>query len=180
MKSAPVQLLQVMFKKVSIEWDERHAPQTPPNPFTTSFTFDGVELNTEFSIGELDLEHEQGQMYLLSFRLVVDNAPQEDGEEQKYSPYLIDVEARGVVLIPKGAERLGPPEELATVNGASLIWSALREQVLTVSARMLAGQIMLPTMSFHDLKKSGGVEAKLAPALVTEQAPRRGRGRRKG
>lgn len=178
MKSAPVQLLQVMFKKVSIEWDERHAPQTPPNPFTTSFTFDGVELNTEFSIGELDLEHEQGQMYLLSFRLVVDNAPQEDGEEQKYSPYLIDVEARGVVLIPKGAERLGPPEELATVNGASLMWSALREQVLTVSARMLAGQVMLPTMNFHDLRQSG---VKLAePAPVTRKVSRDGRGRRRG
>jgi hypothetical protein len=178
MKSAPVQLLQVMFKKVSIEWDERHAPQTPPNPFTTSFTFDGVELNTEFGIGELDLEHEQGQMYLLSFRLVLDNAPQEDGEEQKYSPYLIDVEARGVVLIPKGAERLGPPEELATVNGASLMWSALREQVLTVSARMLAGQVMLPTMNFHDLKKRGGEVAE--PAPVTGKVSRDGRGRRRG
>lgn len=178
MKSAPVQLLQVIFKKVSIEWDERHAPQTPPNPFTTSFTFDGVELNTEFGIGELDLEHEQGQMYLLSFRLVVDNAPQEDGEEQKYSPYLIDVEARGVVLIPKGAERLAPPEELATVNGASLMWSALREQVLTVSARMLAGQVMLPTMNFHDLRQIGVKAAE--PAPVTGKVSRDGRGRRKG
>ena len=94
MKPAPVQLLQVMFKKVSVEWDERHAPQEPPNPFTTTFMFDGVDLTTEFSIGELDLNHERGRMYLVSLRLAVDNEPREDKEDQKYSPYLIDVEAR--------------------------------------------------------------------------------------
>ena len=155
MKAAPVQLLQVMFKKVSVEWDERHAPQEPPNPFTTTFMFDGVDLTTEFSIGELDPNHERGRMYLLSLRLVVDNEPREDKEDQKYSPYLIDVEARGVVLIPNGAEKLAPPEDLAAVNGASLLWSALREQLLTVSSRMMAGQVMLPTMNFHDLRKEG-------------------------
>src|SRR5690606_27359725 len=116
MKSAPVQLLQVMFKKVSVEWDESHAPREPPNPFTTAFVFDGVDLNTEFSIGELDPEHERGRMYLLGLRLVVDNAPRPDEKEQKFSPYLIDIEARGVVLIPSGAEKLAPAEDLAAVN----------------------------------------------------------------
>lgn len=171
MKPAPVQLLQVMFKKVSVEWDERHAPQEPPNPFTTTFMFDGVDLTTEFSIGELDLNHERGRMYLVSLRLAVDNEPREDKEDQKYSPYLIDVEARGVVLIPNGAEKLAPPEDLAAVNGASLLWSALREQVLTVSSRMMAGQVMLPTMNFLDLRKEGSGSSESVAAQTLKKSP---------
>jgi preprotein translocase subunit SecB len=107
-------------------------------------------------------------MYLLSFRLVVDNEPREGKEDQKYSPYLIDVEARGVVLIPNGAEKLAPPEDLAAVNGASLLWSALREQVLTVSSRMMAGQVMLPTMNFHDLKQQEASRKQARPKLATQ------------
>lgn len=170
MKSAPVQLLQVMFKKVSVEWDESRAPQEPPNPFTTAFVFDGVDLNTEFSIGELDPEHERGRMYLLSLRLLVDNAPRQDEKEQKFSPYLIDIEARGVVLIPNGAEKLAPAEDLAAVNGASLLWSALRDQLLATSSRMMAGQVMLPTMNFHDLKMAQGSPAASARARTRDKS----------
>lgn len=175
MKAAPVQLLQVMFKKVHVEWDERHAPQDPPNPFTNTFMFDGVDLMTEFSVGELEPNHERGRMYLLSLRLVVDNEPRGGKEAQKYSPYLVDVEARGVVLIPTGAERLAPPEDLAAVNGASLLWSALREQVLTVSSRMMAGQVMLPTMNFHDLKQQNSPPDEAPQALVTKSKRTRSR-----
>lgn len=175
MKPAPIQLLQVLFKKVQVEWDERHAPPEPPNPFTTIFTFDGVDLSTEFSIGDLDPHHERGRMYLVGLRVTVDNEPVGDKPDQKFSPYLIDVEARGVVLIPNGAEKLAPPEDLAAVNGASLLWSALREQVLTVTSRMLAGQAMLPTMNFHDLRlQTGTTGGSLAPAAV-EQPKKRGK-----
>ena len=34
----------------------------------------------------------------------------------KFSPYLIDIETAGVILLPKGAEKLGPPADLVTVN----------------------------------------------------------------
>lgn len=158
MKPAPIQLLQVLFKKVQVELDEEHAPLEPRNPFATTFVFDGVDISTEFSIGEMDPDHERGRMFLVSLQVIVDNEPADKRSDQKYSPYRLDVEARGVVVIPDGAEKLALPEDLAAVNGASLLWSALREQVLTVTARMMAGPVMLPTMSFHDLAQCKDLE----------------------
>ncbi|WP_138677272.1 hypothetical protein [Candidatus Accumulibacter phosphatis] len=146
-------MLQMMFRKVSVELDERHAPPEPPNPFTSIFVFDGVEINTECGIGELDPAHERGRLYMVTLRVLIDNQPKEEAQQGKYSPYLIDVDARGVVIVPKAAEQLAPPEDLAMVNGASLLWSAVREQVLSLTSRMLAGPVMLPTMNFHDLRK---------------------------
>ncbi len=94
-------------------------------------------------------------MYGASLRVVVDNAPNPELKDQKFSPYRIDVAAEGVILVPKGAEKLSPPEDLATVNGAVMLWSVVREQVLGLTSRMRAGPVMLPTVHFHDLKGTG-------------------------
>lgn len=69
-----------------------------------------------------------------------------------------------MVVVPKGAEQLAPPEDLAAVNGTSLLWSAVREQVLSLTSRMPAGPVMLPTMNFYDLKKGLDVDERAAPA----------------
>lgn len=65
-------------------------------------------------------------------------------------PYL----AVALVRIPPGAERLAPPYDLAVVNGASLIWSAFREQLKNLTYRMPNGPVMLPSVHFHDLKST--------------------------
>ena len=162
MKTSPIQLLQLMFKSVHVEIDPAHAPAEPTNPITTAFVFDGIGINTEVGLAEVDLTHERGAMYLVSLRVVVNNQPAAGESESKFSPYLIDVEVAGVVLLPKGAEKLGPADDLVTVNGAALLWSAIREQLLTLTSRMPAGPVMLPTVHFHDLKQS--------PAPVTAAA----------
>ena len=152
MKPSPIQLLQLFFKHVRVEVDPAHIPSEPANPLTSAFVFDGISIQTEFGIGEIDPDHERGRMFLTTLRVVVDNNPLPKEEGQKFSPYKVDVAVDGVVAIPKGAEKLAPPESLAAVNGASLLWSAVREQVLSLTARMPAGSIMLPTVHFHDLK----------------------------
>lgn len=164
MKPAPIQLLQVMFTKVSVELDERYAPEDPPNPFTSIFVFDGVEISTECGIGELDANHERGRLYLVTLRVLINNHAEPSALERKFSPYLIDVGARGVVVVLKGAERLAPPEDLAAVNGTSLLWSAVREQVLSLTSRMQAGPVTLPSMNFHDLKQKEDAAEQAAPA----------------
>ena len=162
MKTSPIQLLQLMFKSVHVEIDPAHAPAEPTNPITTAFVFDGIGINTEVGLAEVDLAHERGAMYLVSLRVVVNNQPAAGESESKFSPYLIDVEVAGVVLLLKGSEKLGPAEDLVTVNGAALLWSAIREQLLTLTSRMPAGPVMLPTVHFHDLKQS------TAPAAAIE------------
>jgi hypothetical protein len=158
MKASPIQLLRLTFKHVSVSLDQDHLPPEIPNPLEAVFTFDGVGIHTEVGIGEADPQ-DNGRLYFLELKVVVDNATQPEATNPKYSPYRIDIATEGVVLVPNGAEKVGPPEDLAIVNGTSLLWSAVREQVLSLTARMRAGPVMLPTVHFHDLKRS----AKAAP-----------------
>lgn len=173
MKPSPVQLMQLMFKHVKVELDPAHFPVEVPNPLTSVFTFDGVSLQSEVGIGEADPDHERGTVFFVELRVVVDNEPNPDNEDQKYAPYKVDVAVEGVVLIPKGAEKLGDPEDLAAVNGASMLWSAVREQVLTITSRMRAGPVVLPSVHFHDLKKRNEAPNVAAPSAVAAKRVRR-------
>ena len=153
MKPSPIQLLQLTFKRVYVEIDQAHAPAEPANPLTTVFVFDGVSITTEVGLAELDMDHERGPMYLVSLQVLIDNQASGDEPDRKFSPYRIDIEAAAIILLPKGAEELAAPNDLVSVNGAALLWSAIREQLLTLTSRMPAGPVMLPTVHFHDLKQ---------------------------
>lgn len=166
MKPSPIQLLRLTFKHVNVALDPVHLPPEIPNPLEAVFTFDGVSIHTEVGIGEA-VPQDNGQLFFLELKVVVDNLTQPEAVNQKYSPYTIDIATEGVVLVPRGAEKLGPPEDLAIVNGTSLLWSAIREQVLSLTARMRAGPVMLPTVHFHDLKQK---PAKESTAAAPEQA----------
>jgi len=170
MKPSPVQLLQLMFKHVRVELDPKHQPPEIPNPLISVYTFDGVSIQSEVGLGEADPNHERGTVFFVELRVIVDNEPDADSTDQKFSPYTIDVAVEGVILIPKGAEKLAAPEDLAAVNGASLLWSAVREQILNLTSRMRAGPVVLPTVHFHDLKKQHSVQAEATAAVGTEQA----------
>lgn len=167
MKPSPIQLLRLMFKHVKVELDPGNLPPQIPNPLEAVFTFDGVSIHTEVGIGEAEPQV-NGKLYFLELKVVVDNEPQPEALNQKFAPYTIDIAVEGIVLVPNGAEELGPTEDLAAVNGTSLLWSAVREQVLSLTARMRAGPVMLPTVHFHDLKSS----AKTAAPAAVEAEPR--------
>lgn len=156
MKASPVQLVQLTFRKVCVELDERHCPSEPPNPLMSTFSFEGVTLKTNIGFGELkEATSENGTVYQIDFELIVDNEVQEGAKQQRFSPYLVDVRVTALVRVPPGAEKLAPPEELGIVNGAALVWSALREQISNVTSRMPMGLVLLPTVHFHDLKANG-------------------------
>ena len=173
MKASPIQLLQLMFKHVKVELDPEHLPAEVPNPLTSVFAFDGVSLQSEVGIGEADPDHERGTVFFVELRVVVDNEPNPDNKDQKYAPYKVDVAVEGVVLIPKGAEQLADAEDLAAVNGASMLWSAVREQVLTITSRMRAGPVVLPSVHFHDLKKRNEAPEVTAPPAIAVKRVRR-------
>jgi hypothetical protein len=154
MKTSPVQMLQLFFNNVSVEYDVQHAPKTLPNPLTSVITLEGVGLTAEVSTVEADTSHEHGQIYLVAMRLAVGNETEDEASSQVYSPYKINIDAKALVLILKGAEKIDTPQNLAAVNGASLIWSAIRDQVLNLTSRMPAGPVMLPTVTFQDLREN--------------------------
>ena len=173
MKASPVQLLQLMFKHVKVEIDPEHLPAEVPNPLTSVFTFDGVGVHSEVGIGEPDPDHEQGTLFFVGLRVVVDNVPDPERLEQKFAPYKVDVAAEGVFLVPKSAEQQPEDaEDLAVVNGASMLWSAVREQVSMLTSRMRAGPVVLPTVQFHDLKRHGKTDQQGVATAAAKQGRR--------
>jgi len=159
MKTGPVQMLQLFFRKVDVEYDAAHAPKNLPNPLTTVFAFAGVSLDTEVSLVEAEATQEHGQVFLVSMHLAVKNEVEENTPDQVFSPYKIDIEAKALVLVLKGTERIETPENLATVNGASFLWSAMRDQILALTSRMQAGPAILPAVTFHDMKTTAASAA---------------------
>lgn len=168
MKASPLQLLQLFFQKLSIEVDSRHLPDEIPNPLTHPFHFDGVTLRTKVGISEPDDSDGDERVYQLSFGLTVDNEARE-GSEQQFSPYLLDVQAVAWVRLHRNAESLAPLRDLALVNGAALIWSAIREQVALTTGRMPYGTVHLPTVHFQDLRSDA---KEPAPAVKRVAAKR--------
>lgn len=167
MKLSPVQMLKVSFKHVRVETDEARVPAELPNPLTTVFVFSGIDVRTDFGMVEADGPNDDGRTFFGTLRVVVDNQPRADEAKRNFSPYLIDVQVDGVFLVPRGAEKLAPPEDLVAVNGAGLLWSVIREQVFALTSRMPVGPVMLPTVHFHDLKQSKP-EQGAAPSSVAE------------
>ena len=151
MKSSPVQLLQLLFEKVAIELDERHASTEPPG-VTPPFSFEGVTLKTTVGIAELERMGAAVHLFQVSFELFVENKKSKSKKPQRFCPYLLHLKAKCLVHVPVAAASLASVQDLALVNGAALIWSSMREQVAGVTSRMSAGQILLPTVHFQDLR----------------------------
>lgn len=154
MKISPLQLVHLSFRKISVEVDVAHLPSEGQTSVDEHSLFDGVVIKSQVSKTQLQDEDARGTPYFLTFSLALDNKPDPASTRQKFSPYLLDIEVGAVVILCHGAEKLGDPEDLVAVNGPALIWGAIREQVATLTARMPAGTALLPSVNFHDLKKS--------------------------
>lgn len=94
------------------------------------------------------------------------------GSSDASKPFLYDVEIQvhGIVQVSEGfpADR---KEQLALVNGFSMLYSAAREMLLNVTARS-GGAVSLPTLSFvalvqDALKQKSEAQAQPPPPAVT-------------
>ena len=152
MKTSPIQLKEITFRRVSVELDAARIPEDGSPPSDVSFDFDNVTISTHTSFSLAEEANEPGASYFLVLRVLIENKESKD-KQLRYSPYLMDIEAGAVVRALPGSEVLGDIEDLVVINGTSLLWSAIREQVCTLTARMPAGLVMLPTVNFQDLRK---------------------------
>lgn len=118
MKISPVQLKQLMFKRVRVDLDEAHMPAPDEAPWRRVALFEGVNIATGFGIETLTIPAEPGLHFMVSLQVQIDNVAVPDAPDQRFAPYQLDLEAAGVVTVPPGAETLAPPEDLAAVNGA--------------------------------------------------------------
>lgn len=162
MKTAPIQLSQLSFRRVSVELDVSRVQEDGSPPNDLAFDFEGVVIQTHVGYSPVEESKEPGASFFLTLRVVIDNHAS-DNKKVRFCPYRIDVEAGGVIRAVPGAEALGDIEDLIVVNGTSMLWSAIREQVCNLTARMPAGQVLLPTVHFQDLKNQHRQAAKADP-----------------
>jgi preprotein translocase subunit SecB len=87
------------------------------------------------------------------------------------APYSIQVSVRGIVRMHL-TQATGQAEERrvrALVNGASLLYGAVREMVSAITSRSTHGPLLLPSLSFQDLASHKPVE--VAPTALTSPVP---------
>ncbi len=178
MNISPIQMVELSFRKLSLEVDFDHLPDGSA-PRDAHSLLRNVGMRTQVQAQRIERNDPRGTLHFVTLRLIINNERHEPEADHHFSPYLIDIEAGAVILLAPGIERFGQPEDLVAVNGPALVWSAIREQVMNLTARMPAGPALLPSVNFHDLKKSARAEgagssgeAKAAEAEKSTKRPR--------
>ncbi len=144
MRPSPLKLNSLRFLHVSVY--PRNEPETL-DPVENPAPIDTWGANIHCSLTHAEADKEEGgevRDYMVALGIQVSDGP------EKVVPYKIDVECVGYFSIPNGfpdaAERL----EIAVVNGASLLYGAIREQVATVTSRCWYGELRLPSLNFRE------------------------------
>jgi preprotein translocase subunit SecB len=153
MKISPIQMHQFSFRRINVEFDAAHFDDKQLEKLERPLTFEGVNITTNVGLAPMEEGAPSGKNYLVTLQVLIDNKPSDGETSAKSSPYLIDVECGAIIRVLPGGEARPDIEDLVVVNGASLLWSTIREQVCNLTARMPLGLATLPTVNFHDLRK---------------------------
>lgn len=180
MKLSPIQLVHLSFRRVFVEVDIEHMEPPTFDGFDPRGMFEGVVVKAEVNTNRIEKDDSRGIPYFLTLRVVVNNEPDQENTSQKFSPYKIDVEVGGGVIVAHGAEHLGDPQDLATINGTAMLWGAVREKVAGLTSRMMIGEALLPSVHFQDLKKESKAAEDAIEGLSSRVSttPRRSRARK--
>jgi preprotein translocase subunit SecB len=165
MKVSPLQPKGIVFEEVSVQ------PTTDKDGnliSTEDFDFQGVKLGCD--VGHGDVLSENGEpvdnTMIVSVKLHIPN------EEGKLAPYRVKVSATGIFKWLDTSTSQTARRDLTVVNGASLLYGAVREMVLTITSRSMSGPMLLPSVHFQDSKPSEmEAQAKEKPVLDDSQAP---------
>lgn len=154
MRASPLQLVNLRFLKVQIEPTEVPDPTEPkPRVEGEPFDFSGVGIQTELGHGHGEVQGSEDAeiqpfMVTLAVRLT--------GEVGKQPPYRIDVKCAGYFTISvKAFTDSKRREDVAVVNGASMLYSSIRDLVSSVTSRSWGGEMLLPTMNFQNDAPNG-------------------------
>lgn len=141
MQSSPLQLKEYNFTLVHVKARE----DAPPHP-DGLLDMDGVMIDERIQWGLADQESQDPLWFGLKLYVGILN------KSGNTIPYDIEIEVQGLFsfdqIVPKEQR-----ESLLMVNGSSVLYSVMREQVLSLTARGAYGPVMLPTVNFLDHKQ---------------------------
>lgn len=164
MKKSPIQLLQTSLLKLSIEpvTEARYEKRRPSNPFE----YEQIALETSKACNKLPeywkeipppIEGLVDRTYYVQLGLRTPNDTTEVG------PYRFEIVLSGVIaVLPSRKELKVSDDDMALQYGLTLLYGVIREQLSTLTYKMMWGQVMLPTMNFMDEK---------TPEQATEATP---------
>lgn len=164
MKVSPVQLGAYLISRVSVE--PREPVSLTPIPLTKDDIVDwqGVNLQSNVEFGWGDGQGDNPRAFVVRLRLRIAN------ESGKPAPYNVDLESVGYFEL-LGEIPLEDREGIAKVNGASLLFSALRELLFSLTTRFPKGPLVLPSVNFHDLKERTVWAPANVPASISVSEP---------
>jgi preprotein translocase subunit SecB len=136
MKPAFMQLEQMTTSRLLVESLEGHDPNNEDAPTSPTARITGLARS------------EKDKQYW-KVALVIRLRPKKD---RSLPPYRLEVDVTGVFSTKTGEVAEPDLARLVGINGASMLYSAVREQVFMVTARGAWGPLQLPTVSFADLK----------------------------
>lgn len=139
MQPSVIQLLEMTFVGVKV-WPQPH--ELFNSQSVASFDFNDVEIG-EISKTYILTEEDDPLTYGVTLRIAIEN------KKGKVAPYDIDVVVVGHFKIRKSIAKENR-ENIITVNGCSMLYSAVREQVMMITSRSVHGKLILPTVSFQD------------------------------
>lgn len=143
MNRSPLQLKHYHFLSLALHANEDFDPATIAGAEGPYPSFEGIQLEPEVSLFSNDEDGDCGP-YLL--RLEMAFMP----DENKPFPYGFHLTIEGVFSI-EDSSGLDDCKKTVVINGASVLYTAAREQLLTLSSRHVYGPMLLPTLNFRHL-----------------------------
>lgn len=163
MRPSPIQLLHVIYRRVNVTECGHASSQT-----AIGFDFQGVNIKAKLGSALKKGQEADPEDFLVDLEIAIDN------EAGKPTPYGIDVSVLGVFKVLPSLTK-DRREDLVTVNGASILYGAIRELILGITSRFQAGPLTLPGMNFEDHAPSAlkGDVTKQLPLSKAEGLPRK-------
>ena len=124
-----LKLTKSFFTKLNVEVNTDYQPTTATD----------LEINVQYKIELFRHNHDEAK-YQIIFKLV-------DLDANQLLPYTINIEMIG--LFEANPNFIKDKPRILEVNGASILYSSIREQVLTLTGRSAWGAFNLPTLDLH-------------------------------
>lgn len=146
MKPLPYRLKQLRFTALSVQ-PKKEPAVIEPSTARSEASVDGLQVTIalEHSFGDKDDPNEFGVSMVLTIG---------DEEENSTFPYRIKVGAIGYFQLAQSLRDEVAREDLAFVGGASHLYSAIRDELASITARHWYGQVNIPPLSFSDDRPS--------------------------
>ncbi len=140
---SPMQLRHYHFLRVEVAARESLLDDLDNSQQAPNVDFEGIPLEPEVSLFSSEDDGEHGP-YMLRLALKY------DPPQGSTFPYRFDVALAGIIEVT-APDKLDDCKRLTVINGASMLYSAAREMLLTLTSRHLYGPMLLPTLNFQHL-----------------------------